>query len=172
MEAVSVSSVLDALFKLKTLEFLLAAALFGMIGGLAQKFAAEQGGAKKGSWLASVVIGGSAAIAILFILVPNDPIRLVSMCLIAGYGGKAVLDSLQAKLNTAKIAEAKAQFEESVSAAIDDFNDKILPALAGKANVLELSGKSGPLQSFSDEILKFSGVLHSLQVKTKKRSEE
>jgi len=167
MQPISISSVLDELFKLKTLEFLLVVALFGMIGGLARKFASEQSGSEKSSWLSSVVIGGAAAIAILFIFVPNDPIRLVSMCLIAGYGGKAILDSVQAKLNIAKLVEEKVQIEKSVSAAIDNFNDKILPLASDKANVLEVTDKSGQLQGFTDEIMKFSGVLNSLEVKTK-----
>lgn len=172
MEPISISSVLDELFQVKTLEFLLVVVLFGMIGGLAKKFASEQSGSEKSTWLSSIVIGGAAAIAILFIFVPNDPIRLVSMCLIAGYGGKAILDSVQSKLSIAKLVEEKAQIEMSVSAAIDKFNDKILPAISDKTNILEGKSKSAGFQDLSDEIMKFSGILNLLDVKTKKRSEK
>jgi hypothetical protein len=172
MEPISISTLLGQLFKIETIEFLLIVILFGMLGGLARKFASGQDGSGKSPWMSSVVVGGAAAIAILFIFIPNDPIRLVSMCLIAGYGGKAILDSVQSKLDIAKLVEEKAQIEKSVSTAIDNFNDKILPTISNRSSALEISGKNGGLQDLSNEIMKFSGILNSLEVRTKARSEK
>jgi hypothetical protein len=169
MEPIAISSVLDELFKLKTIEFLLVVVLFGMLGGLARKYASEQNSLEKSSWMSSLIVGGAAAIAILFILIPNDPIRLVSMCLIAGYGGKAILDSVQAKLSIAKLVEEKAQIEKTVAAAIDAFNDNILPIAGKQSDNLESIEKSGQLQGISDELMRFSGMLNSLKIKIKSK---
>lgn len=46
-------------------------------------------------------MGIVAALAILFVFAPSDPVRLIALSLAAGYGGKAVLDALKARVEVA-----------------------------------------------------------------------
>jgi len=87
-----------------TLIFLAIAAISGMLGGIAHRSTSPPD--DRTSWWSNLVVGAVASLAVLFVFTPSDAVRLIALSLIAGYGGKAILDALEAKVKTA-IAEAE-----------------------------------------------------------------
>jgi hypothetical protein len=81
------------------------AAGFGALGGLAHKLTSPP--EDRTSWPGYLVVGAVASLAILFVFTPSeDAVRFIAISLAAGYGGKAVLDALEARVKTA-LAEAE-----------------------------------------------------------------
>lgn len=87
-----------------TMIVLLVAAIFGMLGGLSHKLTSPPD--DKTPWYNYVVVGAVAALAVLFIFDPKDALKLIALSIAAGYGGKAVLDAMEARVKTA-LAQAE-----------------------------------------------------------------
>lgn len=92
-------------------------AVFGALGGWAHKLAAPAEDQRR--WSGFVVVGAVAALAVLFVFGPKDPVKLLALSIVAGYGGKAVLDALENKVKAAVAeAETKHAKEQGQQAAV------------------------------------------------------
>jgi hypothetical protein len=113
---------------------LLLAIIFGIFGGLARQLYEEHRGDEEDSgkirWVAPPVIGAAAAVAILWAFPPQVPtvttnsdgtsktsyaydlVKLISLSLIAGYGGGSILKLMEARVQ----AQASEQKIETVNA--------------------------------------------------------
>ena len=113
------------------------AAVSGIIGGLAHKLTAPLDD-KTSLWVYTIV-GGVASLAVLYILSPPDGIKLIALSLAAGYGGKAVLDALEARVKIALAQADAAQAKETGQKAIKAAKKAVNMAqnLSQKSNVLE-----------------------------------
>lgn len=99
----------------ETWEVLIIVSIFGMLGGLAHKLTSPSED-KTPLW-GYIVVGAVASLAVLFIFVPQDVVRLIALSVAAGYGGKAVLDALEARVKTAlAMAETDKAKEEGKKA--------------------------------------------------------
>ena len=79
-------------------------AVFGALGGWAHKLASPTEDQRR--WPSFVIVGAVAALAVLFAFGPKDPIKLIALAVVAGYGGKSILDALE---NRVKLALAEAE---------------------------------------------------------------
>jgi hypothetical protein len=79
-------------------------AVFGALGGWAHKLASPTEDQRR--WPNFMIVGAVAALAVLFALGPKDPIKLIALAVVAGYGGKSILDALEYKVKAA-LAEAE-----------------------------------------------------------------
>lgn len=95
---------LGNLFTLTNLAILGVVAVFGALGGWAHKLASPTGDQRP--WPNFVVVGVVAALAVLFVFGREDPIKLIAVAVVAGYGGKSILDALESKVKLA-IEQAK-----------------------------------------------------------------
>jgi len=78
--------------------------VFGALGGWAHKLASPTEDQRR--WPNFVIVGAVAALAVLFVFTPKDPIKLIALAVVAGYGGKSFLDALEYKIKAA-VAEAE-----------------------------------------------------------------
>ena len=113
------------------------AATSGIVGGLAHKLTSPPDD-KTSLWV-YVIVGGVASLAVLYILSPPDGIKLIALSLAAGYGGKAVLDALEARVKTALAQADAAQAKETGKKAIEAGKKAVGMAknLSQKSNALE-----------------------------------
>ena len=51
-------------------------------------------------------MGATAAVAFMFVMIPDDPFRFVAVSLVAGFGGKSILESVLQTI-TAKILKLR-----------------------------------------------------------------
>ncbi|MGD0283678.1 MAG: hypothetical protein ABSB95_15105 [Dissulfurispiraceae bacterium] len=102
---------------------ILVAAGGGILGGISHKLIS--GAEDKTSFGTCILVGAVASIAVLFIIMPTDAVKLVALSIAAGYGGKAILDTVTDKLKaaTTKVEAAKNLADEALNKA------KILPEL-------------------------------------------
>lgn len=96
----------DIVFDSKVLCLLLVAAGAGALGGLARYFR-DDAAARKGTFLRSVLLGATAAVAALYLLEPRTALKLIAMGIAAGYAGPTVLDALETRVKL-MLAEQKA----------------------------------------------------------------
>jgi hypothetical protein len=82
-------------------------AVFGALGGWAHKLVSPARDQRR--WASFVIVGAIAALAVLFAFGPKDPIRLIALAVVAGYGGKSILDALE---NRVKLALSQAENEK------------------------------------------------------------
>jgi hypothetical protein len=104
MENIDIAMLVKSLLDWHAWLILAVVAVGGMMGGLAHKLSSQP--EDKTSLARYLVVGMVAALAVLFVYAPQDPVRLIALALAAGYGGKAVLDALEAKVKAA-VAEAE-----------------------------------------------------------------
>ena len=105
MAAIDPSKLINSFESLATWGVFVIVAVFGSIGGIAHMMTAPSD--DKTPWYQYVIVGAVASLAALFVFSPNDdPVRLVALAIVAGYGGKAILDALESKVQTA-IAQAE-----------------------------------------------------------------
>lgn len=110
-----------------------------------------------------------ASLAVLFIFFPLEPVKLIALSLAAGYGGKAVLDALEARVKTAiaqaETAKAKEEGKKAIEtgkAAVKHAQTLLEKATKGlEATNLELMIGKSP-DAFSDELKKLSNELDFL----------
>lgn len=104
METIDIAKLVGSIKSLDTWVVLIIVSIFGMLGGLAHKLTSPP--EDKTSLPGYLVVGAVASLAVLFVFAPSDAVRLIALSLAAGYGGKAVLNALEARVKTA-LAEAK-----------------------------------------------------------------
>ncbi len=110
---------------------------FGVLGGLAHKLTSPPED-KKSLWV-YIVVGGVASLAVLYIFSPQDAIKLIALSLAAGYGGKAVLDALEARVKAALASAETAKAKEAGQTTADTGKQvlSIAQNLARKNDALE-----------------------------------
>jgi hypothetical protein len=99
MESIDISKILNELIELKTLGFIAIVAVLGAMGGFAKKFTTplkDRDGDRNPN-LGYIIVGSTAAIAILLVITPTSAVMLVALSLAAGYAGRSVLDNLGLK---------------------------------------------------------------------------
>ena len=127
----------DSLINLDTWEVIAAVSGFGILGGYAHKLTSPPD--DKTSLRVYLIVGGVAALAVLYVLSPPDGIRLIALSLAAGYAGKAVLDALEARVKIALAQADAAQAKETGQKAIEASKRAVSMAqnLSQKSNILE-----------------------------------
>src|SRR5689334_17702621 len=92
---------------------------FGAVGGVINLGSAPE-------WWRRVVVGGIAAVAVLYITSPETGVALVGGSLAAGYAGQAVLNALQSKVELALT-------KEDAREAVDALESSLMTPAGGKA---------------------------------------
>jgi hypothetical protein len=69
----------------------------GAIGGFVHRYAVPP--ADRGVWYAGILMGAAGAVAFMFIMIPDDPFRFLAVSLVAGFGGKAIIESVLESIN-------------------------------------------------------------------------
>lgn len=113
----TVGTLIDSLMTWQTWLVVGISALFGLLGGLAHKLTSPPDD-KTSKWV-YIVVGGIASISVLYILSPQDGVKLIALSLAAGYAGKAVLDALEARVKTALAQKDADQAKETAQKAIE-----------------------------------------------------
>jgi hypothetical protein len=103
-------------FSLDTWIVLVVVMAFGMLGGWAHRLGAQ--GDDATTLVGHVVLGAVAALGSLWVIAPSDPVKLIALSVIAGYAGKAVMSSLQARVEAATAKEATKKANEQKDEAI------------------------------------------------------
>jgi hypothetical protein len=181
METANISDLVSAIKDINTWVILFVVAIFGIIGGLSHKLTSPV--EDKTSLLGYIVIGAVASLAVLFVFIPKDAVRLVAISLAAGYGGKAVLDALEARVKTAiaqaETAKAKEKGKEAVEAAqqaisiaqnlsqikeviVDQPKENFQELLKTKLPVDLHAFAEKPAKTYTDELKQLSGKLDFL----------
>ncbi len=93
--------------------------IVGMLGGLAHKLTSPPTEQEK-PWWNYLVVGTGASIAVLFISVPTDILRLIAQSLVAGYAGKAILNAMEARVTIAVAKENTKRIKASLKKAVND----------------------------------------------------
>jgi hypothetical protein len=156
METINIANLVVDIKKLDTWVVFVIVALFGMLGGFAHKLISPP--EDKTTWPGYLVVGAVASLAVLFVFAPSDPVRLFALSLAAGYGGKTVLNALEAKVKIA-LAEAKTeQVKEDGKTAVDAGKEAISQAqkLSQINKELEqalIKAKGGPRQEIYEKLV-------------------
>jgi hypothetical protein len=66
-----------------------------------------------------MVVGTVASLAVLFVFTPSDAVRLIALSLVAGYGGKAVPNALEARVKVALAREEAARTKKDGQKALE-----------------------------------------------------
>ena len=138
METENVSALIVSLKDWETwIPVLIIALISGMLGGYAHKLTSPP--EDKTSFLGYIVIGAVASLAILFVFTPLDGVKLIAESLAAGYGGKAVLNALEARVKTAIAQTEAAKAKEDGKKAIESGKEAVSLAqnLLQKSDILE-----------------------------------
>jgi hypothetical protein len=120
METTNTMNIADLVGSIKdwdTWVVLLIVAAFGLLGGLAHKLTSPP--EDKTSSLRYMLVGIVASLAVLFVFTPSDAVRLIALSLAAGYGGKAVLDALEARVKVALAKEETARAKKDGQKALE-----------------------------------------------------
>jgi len=117
METLDVVKLIDSIYSLKTWIVLIIVSIFGMLGGLSHKLTSSPD--DKTSLWGYIVVGAVASIAVLFVSQPADAVRLIALSIAAGYGGRAVLDALEARVKTAIVRKENEEVKEDRSNSTD-----------------------------------------------------
>ncbi len=118
-----------SLCTLQTWIILGTAAICGIVGGYARKLTSPSEDTQSTpplkdkkywlSWWGALVVGAVASLAVLYVFpLENEFYKLVALSLAAGYGGKAILDALEARIKTAIEKEKTARAKEDGKKAI------------------------------------------------------
>jgi hypothetical protein len=120
METANTMNIVDLVGSIKnwnTWVVLLTVAIFGVIGGLAHKLTSPP--EDEMSSLRFILVGAVSSLAVLFVFTPSDAVRLIALSLVAGYGGKAVLDALEARVKVALAKEETAKAKDDGKKAVE-----------------------------------------------------
>jgi hypothetical protein len=112
------SRLAQLLFTGDTWLVLLVVMAFGMIGGWAHRLGSPKD--DETTLLAYLVLGAVAALGSLWVIDPEKThaLKLIAFAVIAGYAGKAVMSSLQARVEAATAKEATKKANEQKDEAI------------------------------------------------------
>lgn len=117
METINIANLVVDIRSWDTWVVLIIVSIFGLLGGLAHKLTSPP--EDKTSWPGYLIVGAVASLAVLFVFAPADPVRLIALSLAAGYGGKAVLNALEARVKTALAEAETAKTKEEGKKAIE-----------------------------------------------------
>lgn len=124
METIDIAKIVDSLLDWRTWIVISVVSIFGMLGGYAHKLTSPPD--DKTPLPRYIVVGMVASLAVLFVFIPKDPVRLIALSLVAGYGGKAILDALEARVKTAlaqaETAKAKDEGKKAVESGKEAIN--------------------------------------------------
>ncbi len=123
METVDIARLVGSLKDWDTWVVIIIVSIFGMLGGLAHKLTSPP--EDKTSLPGYIVVGAVASLAVLFIFSPLEPVKLIALSLAAGYGGKAVLDALEARVKTAIAQAETAKAKEEGKKAVESGKEAI-----------------------------------------------
>ncbi|HHT9125958.1 MAG TPA: hypothetical protein ACFYD6_09095 [Candidatus Brocadiia bacterium] len=171
MEIIDIAKLIDSIRNWKTWVMLIIVSIFGVLGSLTHKLTSPS--ADEISLLGYIVVGAVASIAVLFIIVPSDAVRLVALSLIVGYGGKAVLDASAAKMQAFIAKEETIKAKEIGKEAVDVGKEAVkqLEALMETRRPSEetprrIPGGYKPPKDLTDKLGKLSDKLDSLEIKS------
>ena len=74
------------------------AVVFGALGGFVHRYAVPA--EDRGVWYGGVLMGAAGAIAFMFVMIPTEPLRFLAVSLVAGFGGKAIIESILETINS------------------------------------------------------------------------
>jgi hypothetical protein len=117
METIEIAKLVGSIKSWDTWVVIFIVAIFGILGGLAHKLTTPP--EDKTSSLRYILVGAVASLAVLFVFTPSDAVRLIALSLAAGYGGKAVLDALEARVKVALAKEETAKAKEDGKKAVE-----------------------------------------------------
>lgn len=145
METINISNLAEAIKKWDTWVIIIIVSISGILGGFAHKLTSPP--EDKTSWPRYLVVGAVASLAVLFVFVPTDPVRLIALSLAAGYGGKSVLDALEARVKTALAEKETAKAKEDGTKAVE----------AGKKAVSQAQKLSQIKRELEKDLMKVKG---------------
>ncbi len=161
METIDIATIVKSLLDWHAWLVLAVVALGGILGGYAHKLAALPD--DKTTLARYLVVGMVASLAVLFVFTPKDPVKLIALSLAAGYGGKAVLDALEAKVKAAVAAdrEARAKKDGLRATAVG----KQLADCAGKLSGLSKAARKDPAEiaALEDAVRQLAAELKTLE---------
>ncbi len=167
METIDIAKLVDSLLDWHTWLVIFVVSGSGLFGGLAHKLTSPP--EDKTSLTRYIVVGIVASLAVLFIFIPKDPVRLIALSLTAGYGGKAILDALEARVRTAIAQEETAKAKDNGKEAVEAAKTAISYAqdLSQKFTKMKISLPTGAYPNVTepqdDELKKLSGKLDLLE---------
>ncbi len=82
METINITNLVGEIKKWDTWVVLIVVSVFGMLGGLSHKLTSQPD--DKTPWYGYLVVGAVAALAVLFVFAPSDPVKLIALSLAAG----------------------------------------------------------------------------------------
>jgi hypothetical protein len=116
---VTPAGILDGLWTIDTAGMVLAAALLGGLGGLAQYAVAGDPTDPTASPWKSALVGAVAAIGALWVKTPATALELVGELLLVGFFGRAVLAVLQTRVTAALERDRKQRAVAVARTALD-----------------------------------------------------
>jgi len=128
METIDIVKLVGSIKSGDTWIVILSVAIAGIVGGLAHKLTSPP--EDKTSLPGYVVVGAVSALAVLFVFAPADAVRLVALSLAAGYGGKAILNALEARVVTALARAETARAKEEGAKAVEAGKEAVQHAQA------------------------------------------
>jgi len=99
------------------------AAAFGAVGGFVHRYAVPP--EDRGVWYSGILMGAAGAVAFMFIMIPDDPFRFLAVSLVAGFGGKAILESVLATLNAKAVQNRSARLIRDTREVADDVRQTV-----------------------------------------------
>ena len=146
----------DAILKSDVLCMSLLAAGVGVIGGLARvaRLATDEATKPRVKvWfvVSSLFVAAVAAIAAFYVLTPETPLKFIAACVLAGYSGPALLDSVEAKMRVL-LAETKAAAATSVGERAVDAAQKAIDAAKIAMPSAAPAGVTDPLDELAKKV--------------------
>lgn len=117
METIDSNKLMDSIRNRNTWIILIIVSIFGVLGSLTHKLISPPEGVT--SLLGYIIVGAAASIAALFVFVPSDAIRLIALSIAVGYGGKAVLDASEARIQALIAKEETVKAKEESKKAVE-----------------------------------------------------
>jgi len=85
-------------------------AAFGALGGWAHQLVLPADNKRPRPH--SIVVGAVAALGVLFVVGAEDPVKVVAVAVVAGYGGKSILDALENRLKVVAAEKDREKAQE------------------------------------------------------------
>ena len=145
------------------------AAGFGALGGLAHKLTSPP--EDKTSLPGYLIVGIVASLAVLFVFTPSDAVKFIALSLVAGYGGKSVLNALEARVKTALAEKETADTKDDGKKAVETGKEAISQAqkLCDINKKLEedlINIKGQPRKAIYEGLTTLTEGLHSFAAKS------
>jgi len=123
----------------------------GALGGFAKRLTSPP--EDRTPVLGYLVVGAVASVAVLFVLIPSEGVKLLAQSLAAGYAGKAILDALGEWVKTALARKETADAKEKGKQATEAGKEAVNQAQT-LASVLEKTLAEGKPGEETHEVLR------------------